>query len=834
MSEIANGEDKCIQERFCENTSVEAFPRVAVLAVHGVNAAEPFDTARSIAQILLGSTKSGDYPDFKETQEHVLVEPVEMGKAEELPRREYHKLRLFDDRAPSIRLAQENQQDATVPVDHSYMADQIREYTAEGKDAFYNTIKIDGTRQATEGHSCCDVHVFELFWADLSRRAFGAFQGFIELYEILFFLCTLGRKTLDFARAAHPKSKSWRTFGMSQALAEHILVLAIPVANLCLLALGILVVPVELVPAQILLAILSTVYVAVLLGVVCNWLLRLRFQSHPILWPCAAILIGSLAVAAGLFAGQRQDAALWSRDLCLVIALLFVVGICSLYDRTKRGALFSGVIGAITTLTVFMCPFFQLPLSARGYTLTGPLQPVEGTAGSLLWLLNLGWSVLLILIGLMAVAGNIASKNCCRHEARCRRAAWTAHVTLILPLIFILMLTSAFWKIIASLVGRLLSPTASDTYKLNSLLDQQINIQGGNLVFLGLGVALAAAASAWSLLPVILAEVFPPAAAESSELQDSRSVWMGFVLNYAYRTMRVAGEFLRLVVAISLLGLFLGWIVDIWKVSPSFWTSNILFKEFHKFSQDSGATTVAVLGAGVALILTTSTGPLSFLVLGFRSVINIALDVVAWLRLRPASQNPKGRICARYASMLRHICAKQTAGAGYDALVVVAYSQGVMLTVDLLRFLTFQYRRNPASDRDPALEPLLNGSLPIYLLTFGSPIRQLYDLRFPHLYEWSYSDNYGPDPSSLGVRLWLNGYRSGDYVGRFLWQKSNDANAWKVPSSATDPIGNLKQEFCLGEGGHTHYFDESAPTVPEWLNQVITLASGASRIGSSN
>jgi hypothetical protein len=98
----------------------------------------------------------------------------------------------------------------------------------------------------------------------------------------------------------------------------------------------------------------------------------------------------------------------------------------------------------------------------------------------------------------------------------------------------------------------------------------------------------------------------------------------------------------------------------------------------------------------------------------------------------------------------------------------VAHSQGTVIAADLLRFLCYQFQ---SSEHDTSLEPLKE-ELPIYLMTFGNPLRQLYDLRFPDLYAWTFrpslSTDEGPKPEDLGVQAWINGYRSGDYVGRCL------------------------------------------------------------------
>jgi hypothetical protein len=79
--------------------------------------------------------------------------------------------------------------------------------------------------------------------------------------------------------------------------------------------------------------------------------------------------------------------------------------------------------------------------------------------------------------------------------------------------------------------------------------------------------------------------------------------------------------------------------------------------------------------------------------------------------------------------------------------------------------------------------------IPISLMTVGNPARQLLNRFFPYLYDWvrplpdngkcpissptpmgiaTIANNTPPDPSDFGLTLWVNAYRSGDYVGRSL------------------------------------------------------------------
>jgi hypothetical protein len=52
-------------------------PRIAVVGVHGVNTNEPFQTARTMAKMLLKrDPREEKYSEFREIAGHILVEPL--------------------------------------------------------------------------------------------------------------------------------------------------------------------------------------------------------------------------------------------------------------------------------------------------------------------------------------------------------------------------------------------------------------------------------------------------------------------------------------------------------------------------------------------------------------------------------------------------------------------------------------------------------------------------------------------------------------------------------------------------------------------------------------
>jgi hypothetical protein len=241
--------------------------------------------------------------------------------------------------------------------------------------------------------------------------------------------------------------------------------------------------------------------------------------------------------------------------------------------------------------------------------------------------------------------------------------------------------------------------------------------------------------------------------------------------------------------------------------------------------------------AGAALMLFG--GVLSRYVPPLRTPLDVALDVDNHFREFPRSNIARARIFSRYAALLEHVAAQ-----GYERLVIVAHSQGTVISAELLRFLASDGRRAPAPGATPRLA---GGTLPpVHLLTLGCPLRQLYAARFPGAYDWILhpdAGRTGPCADDIGVVRWFNGYCSGDYVGRWLWSGAG-ALAWVHPMTATlvqpafgrvDVYGGFhpsppvdaafaaarEAEVCLGLGAHTHYLEDDQTTVAWMIDYLV-------------
>jgi len=182
-------------------------------------------------------------------------------------------------------------------------------------------------------------------------------------------------------------------------------------------------------------------------------------------------------------------------------------------------------------------------------------------------------------------------------------------------------------------------------------------------------------------------------------------------------------------------------------------------------------------------------------------------DVDNWLRERPVGGTVRLHVFARYRSLI-HYLAEQD----YTHVLVVAHSQGTVVTADLFRYLKL------SQNNDGACFPGKANKWQITLLTMGCPLRQLYNWRFPLLYEWvkPAGDESGPRRSDLGLCKWVNAYGSGDYVGRNLWgpELPPTEPAAAAPAGAT-------AEFCVGAQAHTFYLHPENTTISATIDGLI-------------
>ena len=266
---------------------------------------------------------------------------------------------------------------------------------------------------------------------------------------------------------------------------------------------------------------------------------------------------------------------------------------------------------------------------------------------------------------------------------RLKRLNWTARFTLSLPAVLFLLSTTLLWfvvwKAIQAVFGGMLTnphswvthgvvmPELDRVQTVNDFVNGLIsNGSGHGFGLLMISVLLAGVMATYAIAPSVLFELRPP---DSPKDGTASGRW----LDAGFHLMRWAGRVLVIGVLVILpLGVVVGMVLS--HVNPP------LFDQLAGFNLYLLLTAGAILGpAGAGLVVFNR---LKAVTLGVRNVVDVLLDVDNYLREQPRASNPRARIATRMASLLR-ACTRST----ISSVVIVAHSQGTVITADLLRFL---------------------------------------------------------------------------------------------------------------------------------------------------
>jgi hypothetical protein len=869
-----------------ESDKTDRMKKVAVIAVHGISDQKPFESARAIADLLLTQTdpNRSTYTPFNEQFIRVKVsrvEPQAKVKIEMLdgwnhsvynfldwvlPRKWteffYRLWDSADERGPFMRRLltgkPENPKDPLAQPDYLFIRDQIDEYKEQ---SVYDSICLEGYRVTADSSAAeashTQVHIYEMYWADLSRLGSGFIRIFGELYQLLFHLGSLGRQSIDLLRAEqqsapkHPVFGDWFNiwvwYSATEALAARILSLFLPILNLCLLIMALMSLPGNIPERYAGLAAALSTGVLLMLGV--GYGILHKNKTAFWIWLLLPFFIGIAAALGieGFVTGTFKTGIVLGSYRWLAIEWMLLLGaivwsiLVKPYSRHRPGAdVFAIAVGVPLAVMTFglICAADN---SHLGITFAS-LRMIEA-----IYLLLLGgWLVFLLLYFSTLVIGGLAiakiPKNGSGARTLAKQAAWTARFALALPAILFSFLTLSLWTALARLSKSLLPDEAFYKpllfFKEMQPVFKPFDFAHNLTVFSGSGLALIVILATvlalllllWVLVPAILTEIFPPS---KKDFQNLYSQGLGNWLNNGSKLILGPGDWI-ISWFIPVL-FFVGTVDGILLLSGQKTSILVTFLPWLKSiadSTDTLLTWVAAFLTASATSLVAFGGRLNQLSLGLRGVIDAVLDVDNYLRLHPRDDNPSARIYARYTSLLRYLCRQSIPETEpYDAFIIVAHSQGTVISADLLRFL--------AIDPDPALQRL-EDSKSIYLFTMGSPLRQLYSYAFPHLYRWAIQDpasvdtildlgtQINPCPETLlGVRAWINGFRSGDYVGRHIWRSDLAKEQWfrvnaqNTPNYISADPAKTRREFCLGAGAHTHYWDKHAPEVAQEIDRLI-------------
>jgi len=768
--------------------------RIAIIAVHGVADQQPGDSVRQIANIL-SDFGGDDYRTPVSTTIRVPLEPVHPPEGPE----------------PRTRLSESNKalrnssRDRARVEDPSlvFMKEQLRYYSAGERERTFET-----TRLETGITSRCDVHLYEAYWADLSRLSNGLLAFFMEAYQLLLHLPSLGRTAVDYAAATNGWNKRWKVFSFAQTGAVRWLTLgiatwALSLASFILPAFLATIEHTDAAGASVT-RVAVTVAAAVAALILAGALLQLPREVSWTSWVIAPLIAAGAAAYA-----MWEWSARWSPMKIAALILWFLGAIVILvalraYNERRPGAL---VVGGIALATAFFSLLIRLVYS--GSIAEGTVQAFQIVEWVVRWLwrVHLPWAVVTALIGLICAA---TSAPQWRRQAF--QTAWTARTTIFLPTLLFANLNLAIWSAFLLGFSKAL-PNQEHLHPLtlwtsfepaplsdpNPTFDNYANwvlSRSASTAFIGITLTLAVfcVVAVWSIFPSVIAEMRPR---RDQHSDDRRMVALGSWLRMGLRAIPLVATtvFSVAVVVILVRGA----------------------KEIIHEPHADGASHQAVVAAGALMVFLISA---RFWLPGAAGALDVMLDVDNYMREHPRSSTPRARIAERYASLLQFIVK-----ARYDRVIIIAHSQGTVITADLFRYL--KKTKHPLTEQ-------LEGR--VVLFTMGCPLRQLYAEAFPALYDWVIAPPTHPDPEELSMTGWVNAYRSGDYVGRWLWRGENDQDVWRRrsddPQNSSGPTpwrDDRKEEFCIGEGAHTHYWDWSGVDVGVRLGALVRDACAPER-----
>jgi len=820
-----------------DESNPEKRPTVAVVAVHGVGDQIQNATVRKISDLIAARKPQGSRSTYTAGREVPIriatraVQLAEEDRAKTFP--SFHELSLASHTAG--RGVIDPSTTEPEPVDFAFTRQVLKDAPAPTPEGVYETIRVE-TSRLHDARPAIDVHLYELYWTDLSRHGTGAIQVFAELYQILCHFGTLGRSTVDAAALRRPGSRRWNWYSRLQSWATDALTIWLVAINIIIVGLAVMVTlaatfshleskPIGWIPPWLILGVLGLLVAAIF--TLC------RQRRNFVAWATMPLIIGlSICLGIALPGATSRLSGLIAMAAGVTVCVLIV----NAYKLRRPGAGSAALITGIIISFRVLYPLFW-ETSQKG--LIGVSAAISGFELVLKFILPFCWFVFLALLCASSIAGISAIREVGDAQSaagadpqtldRARRSAFTARLVLSLSALFFTLITillwAGFWTVIRNCSWFPSSTPYRSLYARNDTIGHFFDsmFQGPRVLefeIFAVIIALSAVFGAWALGPVAFEEVKPPE--NGGELLAQG---IGSWLDSGFRLLGYVGEFIFLGVAVT---------VFVYILEP--------FK-LHWLDSWSGGALLGFASAfvGASVVgLAAFRGRLGDLAMGFRPIVDLLLDVDNHLREFPHGKNPRALISARFVSLLRYLSQWRDASGlrSYQGVVIIAHSQGTAITADLLRFLKHEW---PAiRGKDPELAPILDRQLPLYFFTMGSPLRQLYSLRFPMLYKWArhtdtsvwspdtsllIPDDQLPDPDSLGVKCWVNAFRSGDYVGRYLWRPDRCNFQWSLAESHDRSLKRI--EFCIGAGAHTHYWDHTAHRIADELDRLICIAAQA-------
>ncbi|HEV8694367.1 MAG TPA: hypothetical protein VGQ93_09345 [Lysobacter sp.] len=818
---------------------VSVADRVAVVVVHGIADQRPGQTVREIVRLLC---HGGDgAPRFVQGEMHDVLVPVaklepgdepaltqlpaqhtggDARRSESARRRPGTPSGFYQVQQPvsaGTAAAGEKSQDLSIAL-NDYLLDR---FTLTEADALYESTRVSLRRRADDRA----VDVFEMYWADLSRLGTGGLRALSSLYQLFFHLSTLAADVVDQVSLSTGGGVAWRILQSLHAWSAWLMKAPAAIVQLSMLLLVVFGVTAFVPPeqqGQLLAALFAVGGIALAALAALAWLRGTALLGR---WAKLLLLltgaVASLAAAVVVLQDEGWIARIYFGASALAIALLGAY-LIERYACVTRGVRVLGhllVAATVISLCVEARGLLPQVTTQREWMLTAALHVGEWLLATVLlvWAVFVFVQITALLLGLwLGHAGDDPVKA----------SLHTSRLTLVVSTALFALLSLVLWSVVGYVAGLALNDLYYEPVVFGSgyrsaaiFLEDRVQSLGGFFTPLVLAFMLLAAAGLLVLAPSLLEELSPSKNVDAGGVRRGAAVWSERLGNWLGGGMRRLGKtFTGLVPLGAIAGgaLYLAFIFQQFAFSAGVAGSLVqwLAGALEHFQGETlvaagkwlagGALTVAALGSR----FTQTLGRL-------RVAIDAVLDIDNYFGDPPNRQPPRARIYSRFASLLSYL-----RDGGYAHIVIVSHSQGTVISADLLRYLHVRRRLHDVV-----------GAIPVALVTVGSPLRDLYAERFPLLYEWMGSSEAGftssaPSASDIGAIEWVNACRSGDYVGRFIWTPPSDTARFRI--AVVDSDGKVeaqragdRTEFCLGAGGHTHYFSNDAVALAVEIDRLI-------------
>jgi hypothetical protein len=702
------------------------------------------------------------------------------------------------------------------------------EAKTQDDDAIHTAARFDIGPDGTPA-GAARLSVFEMYWADLSRLPGFVPQIVAELFTLLFDLVRVGGQAVGMHAAGPDAPSSLQRLARWHRVADQLYTRALATLMLQLVLCALVVVLASTVAAHA----RGVAYVGSLLVAVgvAAWVAR-KTTAKPWFFGCAAgvAVLGLLIVwvvrpdGAGPLAGVVIGAVLLPLAVGYVLALRY-------WEKRFRAVLGFGIaFGLVTAACIGWGVVAHDGVSAAKGWLVGAMRAAEFVllAQMVLWVLLALACAAVVGLGWHAGLGTRRGTE----RARTWYVIRTGRLGLFASLgAFVVFVTGAWALVSDPLCGRL----KGVEYPALFFRTAQERADGCSWFtdrFAGSTETFALVALMLSLVIGFVVVVLAPCLAAELKLWRYRTgSAIGDWLTRGYRAM---DHLLGWGSWIALGGMLIGALLmidSLWRLvgTPPWGSLSAVSGALQGWSSDAlHALVIAVAGTTTGLLALgkVTTKRLK----AVRLPLDAALDVDVHFREFPREAIPRVRIVERYVALLQHVVDQ-----GFRRIVIVAHSQGTVITADLLRYLTCRAallaedakraaEDRPHSAEDARPDPLAKlgtdlAAVTIDLLTVGCPLRQLYAQRFPAQYIWACN----PEPSQLSVRRWFNAWGAADYVGRWLWSDGSPQPLDVAVDAYNRPLVEPadRHDECIGPAAHTHYFEPGQATVRQLLIELL-------------